>query len=127
MATEGTATDYTDIILFLATAGVVVPILRRWKLSPTLGFLGAGVVLGPFGLGALQGELPWLRYFTMKSSGQMAQLAEFGAVFLLFAIGLELSWERLWTMRRLVFGLGGARPANGLHGFSAVGTFGLSW
>jgi K+:H+ antiporter len=109
MATEGTAADYTDIVLFLATAGVVVPILRRWKLSPTLGFLGAGVVLGPFGLGALQGELPWLRYFTMKSSGQMAQLAEFGVVFLLFAIGLELSWERLWTMRRLVFGLGGSQ------------------
>jgi CPA2 family monovalent cation:H+ antiporter-2 len=65
------------------------------------------VVLGPFGLGALQGELPWLRYVTIGNSAAMAQLAEFGVVFLLFAIGLELSWERLWTMRRLVFGLGG--------------------
>ena len=48
MAGEGAAGDYTDIILFLATAGVVVPIFRRLKLSPTLGFLGAGVILGPF-------------------------------------------------------------------------------
>jgi CPA2 family monovalent cation:H+ antiporter-2 len=72
-----------------------------------LGFLSAGVILGPFGLGTLQGDFPWLRYVTIKSSIQMAQLAEFGVVFLLFAIGLELSWERLWTMRRLVFGFGG--------------------
>jgi K+:H+ antiporter len=107
MTADGTAGDYTDIVLFLATAGVAVPILHRWKLSPILGFLGAGVVLGPFGLGALQGALPWLRYVTIGNSAAMAQLAEFGVVFLLFAIGLELSWERLWTMRRLVFGLGG--------------------
>jgi CPA2 family monovalent cation:H+ antiporter-2 len=57
----------------------------------------------------LQGELPWLRYVTMKSSASMDQLAQFGVVFLLFAIGLELSWERLWTMRRFVFGLGGSQ------------------
>jgi CPA2 family monovalent cation:H+ antiporter-2 len=107
MTGDGTAGNYTDIVLFLATAGVVVPIFHRWKLSPILGFLGAGVLLGPFGLGALQGALPWLRYVTIGNSDAMAQLAEFGVVFLLFAIGLELSWERLWTMRRLVFGLGG--------------------
>ena len=109
MAGESAIGDYTEVVLFLATAGVVVPIFRRFRLSPVLAFLGAGVVLGPFGLGALQGELPWLRYVTMKSSASMDQLAEFGVVFLLFAIGLELSWERLWTMRRFVFGLGGAQ------------------
>jgi CPA2 family monovalent cation:H+ antiporter-2 len=111
MTGEGAMADYTDIVLFLATAGVVVPIFHRWKLSPILGFLCVGAILGPFGLGALQVELPWLRYFTIKNSSQMAQLAEFGVVFLLFAIGLELSWERLWTMRRLVFGLGGLQLA----------------
>ena len=103
------AGDYTDIVLFLATAGIVVPIFRRFRLSPILAFLGAGVVLGPFGLGTLQVDLPWLRYVTIKNSASMGQLAEFGVVFLLFSIGLELSWERLWTMRRLVFGLGGAQ------------------
>jgi CPA2 family monovalent cation:H+ antiporter-2 len=109
MADEGALGDYTDVVLFLATAGVVVPIFRRFRLSPVLAFLGAGVALGPFGLGALQGELPWLRYVTLKSSASMDQLAQFGVVFLLFAIGLELSWERLWTMRRFVFGLGGSQ------------------
>jgi CPA2 family monovalent cation:H+ antiporter-2 len=51
--------------------------------------------------------VPWLRYITIGNPLEMAQLAEFGVVFLMFAIGLGLSWERLWTMRRLVFGLGG--------------------
>lgn len=109
MEATGPAGDYTDIVLFLATAGVVVPIFRRFGLSPVLAFLGAGVALGPHGLGALQEQFPWLRYVTIKNSASMAQLAEFGVVFLLFLIGLELSWERLWTMRRLVFGLGGSQ------------------
>lgn len=113
MAGEAAAGDYKDVVLFLATAGVVVPIFRRFGLSPILGFLGAGVILGPFGLGALQGALPWLRYVTIKSSTAMDQLAEFGVVFLLFAIGLELSWERLWTLRRLVFGMGGLQVVLG--------------
>src|SRR5690349_10466971 len=81
--------------------------LRRWHISPILGFLSAGVVLGPYGLGALRPSVPWLRYLTIGNPLEMAQLAEFGVVFLLFTIGLGLSWERLWTMRRLVFGLGG--------------------
>jgi len=51
--------------------------------------------------------VPWLRYLTIGNPLEMGQLAEFGVVFLLFTIGLGLSWERLWTMRRLVFGLGG--------------------
>jgi len=106
MAGEVSPGEYKDVVLFLATAGVVVPLFRRWKISPILGFLLAGVVLGPFGLGALAGRLPWLGYFTIDNPAEIAQLAEFGVVFLLFMIGLELSWERLRAMRRLVFGLG---------------------
>jgi CPA2 family monovalent cation:H+ antiporter-2 len=97
---------YKDVVLFLATAGIVVPLFRRWKISPILGFLGAGVVLGPFGLGQLADEAPWLSTFTIDKPAEVAQLAEFGVVFLLFMIGLELSWERLRRMRRYVFGLG---------------------
>lgn len=100
---------YKDLVLFLATAAVVVPLFRRWKISPILGFLGAGVLLGPHGLGRLGGELPWLRYFTVNNPEEIDQLAEFGVVFLLFMIGLELSWERLRLMRRYVFGLGAAQ------------------
>ena len=98
--------EYKDVVLFLATAGVIVPLFRRWRISPILGFLGAGVVLGPFGLGALSGAFPWLGYFTIANPDEIAQLAEFGVVFLLFMIGLELSWERLRLMRRWVFGMG---------------------
>ncbi|MFO1079537.1 MAG: cation:proton antiporter [Reyranellaceae bacterium] len=106
MTGEPGAAEYGDVVLFLATAGVAVPLARRWHLNPILGFLGAGVLLGPFGLGALGVHLPWLGYVTIRKPEQMAQLAEFGVVFLLFMIGLELSWERLRSMRRLIFGLG---------------------
>jgi CPA2 family monovalent cation:H+ antiporter-2 len=64
------------------------------------------VILGPFGLGALSHTFPWLDYVTVDNPQEIAQLAEFGVVFLLFMIGLELSWERLRLMRKLVFGLG---------------------
>jgi CPA2 family monovalent cation:H+ antiporter-2 len=103
--------DYKDVVLFLAAAGVVVPLFRRIKVSPILGFLGAGVLLGPYGLGALTGSAPWMGAFTISDPKQVAQLAELGVVFLLFMIGLELSWERLRLMRRLVFGLGAAQVA----------------
>jgi CPA2 family monovalent cation:H+ antiporter-2 len=102
---------YKDLVLFLATAGVVVPLFRQWKLSPILGFLGAGVALGPHGLGSLAAQRPWLSNLTIDNPDDVAQLAEFGVVFLLFTIGLELSWQRLRTMRRFVFGLGGLQVA----------------
>jgi CPA2 family monovalent cation:H+ antiporter-2 len=98
--------DYKDLVLFLATAGIVAPLFKRLKLNPILGFLLAGVILGPFGLGALSHTFPWLDYVTVDNPDEIAQLAEFGVVFLLFMIGLELSWERLRLMRKLVFGLG---------------------
>ncbi|MBO9707080.1 MAG: cation:proton antiporter [Caulobacter sp.] len=98
--------DYKDLVLFLATAGIVAPLFKRLKLNPILGFLVAGVILGPFGLGSLSKTLPWLDYVTVDNPDEIAQLAEFGVVFLLFMIGLELSWERLRLMRKLVFGLG---------------------
>ncbi|HEY3695031.1 cation:proton antiporter [Phenylobacterium sp.] len=98
--------SYKDIVLFLATAGVVVPLFRRWQVSPILGFLGAGVLLGPHGLGAATDRFPWLGYFTIDNPEELGQLGEFGVVFLLFMIGLELSWERLRLLRRYVFGMG---------------------
>lgn len=106
MAGELEPGAYKDVVLFLATAGVVVPLFRRWRLSPILGFLGAGVLLGPYGLGSLTKEFEWLGFLTIENPLELAQLAEFGVVFLLFMIGLELSWERLRSLRRYVFGLG---------------------
>ncbi|MFO1163068.1 MAG: cation:proton antiporter [Reyranellaceae bacterium] len=109
--TPAETSDYGDVVLFLATAGFVVPLFRQWKLSPILGFLAAGVALGPSGLGALQDAVPWLSYLTIKNAKHVTQLADLGVVFLLFSIGLELSWERLKSLRRLVFGLGGLQVA----------------
>lgn len=100
------AADYREVVLFLATAGVAAPLLKRFRISPVLGFLAAGAVLGPFGLGALADRAPWLAYVTIAEPEQMRVLGELGVVFLLFAIGLELSWERLKRMRRLIVGLG---------------------
>lgn len=98
--------EYKDLVVFLAAAGVVVPLFSRLKISPVLGFLAAGVLLGPDGLARLADQAPWLSWFTIDDPTQIAQLSELGVAFLLFMIGLELSWERLKAMRRLVFGLG---------------------
>jgi monovalent cation:H+ antiporter-2, CPA2 family len=91
----------------LGTAGIVIPVLRRWGLNPILGYLGAGALLGPLGLGSFIGSLPFLYWITVVDARNVAGIAKLGVVFLLFLIGLGLSFSRLMTMRRLVFGMGG--------------------
>lgn len=98
-----------EILLFLVAAGIVVPLLSRLRFNPVLGYLLVGFLIGPFGLGLLTGDLPWLSQLTITDLAGVQQLAELGVVFLLFVIGLELSIERLWALRRLVFGLGSAQ------------------
>jgi CPA2 family monovalent cation:H+ antiporter-2 len=98
---------YSDALIVLGTAGVVVPIVRRWGLNPILGYLCAGAILGPFGLGSFTKSFPFLYWLTITDAQSVAGIAELGVVFLLFLIGLGLSFNRLTTMRRLVFGLGG--------------------
>ena len=97
----------SDALVVLGTAGIVVPIARRWGLNPILGYLGAGAVLGPLGLGSFTKSFPFLYWLTIVDAQSVAGIAELGVVFLLFLIGLGLSFNRLMTMRRLVFGLGG--------------------
>ncbi len=106
MAVAPSPEAYKELMLFLATAGVVVPLFHRLRLSPVLGFLGAGALLGPYGLGRLVPEVPWLSWITIANHEEITHLAEFGVVFLMFTIGIELSWKRLRMMRRYVFGLG---------------------
>ena len=106
MPAETGSETYKDLLLFLATAAIVVPLFKKFKLSPVLGYIVGGIVLGPYGLGALAGNIPWLSAVTIADVGHISSLAEFGVAFLLFMIGLELSWDRLKRMRRLVFGLG---------------------
>ncbi len=95
-----------DVLVVLGTAGVVVPLMHRLKVGSVLGFLLAGAVLGPHGLARFTPSLPWLHWLTIENRDEIAGIADFGVVFLLFVIGLELSVSRLVAMRRLVFGLG---------------------
>lgn len=81
------------VIMLIATAVFVVAIFQRFQLSPVLGYLVAGALIGDHG-------------FNVVTYEQTSLLGELGVVFLLFAIGLELSIERLKAMRRYVFGLG---------------------
>jgi CPA2 family monovalent cation:H+ antiporter-2 len=98
-----------ETLLFLALAGILIPLLQRYRVNQILGFLALGMLIGPFGLWLWVGHLPWLSNFTfMRVEGAIA-LGELGVLFLMFTIGLELSAERLWTLRRWVFGAGTAQ------------------
>lgn len=106
MASTINIAAFSDALVVLGTAGVVVPLVHRLGLSPVLGYLGAGALLGPLGLGSFIDRVPLLYWFTVVDAKNVAGIADLGVVFLLFLIGLELSYERLMAMRRLVFGLG---------------------
>lgn len=98
-----------EILLFLILSGILIPILQRLRINQVIGFLAVGTLVGPFGLGLLAGELPWLAFLTFPRDQGIAALAEIGVLFLMFMIGLELSAARLWAMRRWVFGAGTAQ------------------
>ncbi|MGI9423198.1 MAG: cation:proton antiporter [Hyphomicrobiaceae bacterium] len=101
--------DLREVMVFLFSAGIVVPLVRRLGVSPVFGFLVVGLAIGPHGLVQFADTLPWLRYILITDTAGVRALAELGVVFLLFMIGIELSVGRLWAMRRHVFGLGGAQ------------------
>ncbi len=96
---------YKETLLFLLTAGVVAPLFFRLHVSPVLGYLLAGLALGPYGLGSLDLRAPWLNALAINVEA-IDRIAAFGVVALMFTMGLELSFERLRRMRHLVFGLG---------------------
>src|ERR671921_2764205 len=108
MHSDFQTSGFSDALVILGAAGVVIPAFARFRISPVIGFILVGLLVGPAGLGAMAGRLPWLNYVTISNPEAVEPFAEFGIVLLLFAIGLELSFRRLWTMRRLVFGVGAA-------------------
>ncbi len=97
-----------EVLVFLLAAGIAVPLLQR-LVSPVIGYFLVGSVIGPFGLGLLAEVYEPASYLVITDVEGVTVLAELGVIFLLFVIGLELSFERLWTMRRLVFGLGSSQ------------------
>ncbi len=96
----------TDALVILGAAGIVIPVFTRFRITPVIGFILIGIAVGPFGLGSMVYEYPWLGHVTISDPEGLEPFAEFGIILLLFTIGLELSFKRLWQMRRLVFGLG---------------------
>jgi CPA2 family monovalent cation:H+ antiporter-2 len=98
---------YREFLIILGAAGLVVPLFLRLGISSVLGFLLVGLLLNPDVLGRLTSAIPALDALVITNSDAIASLGELGIVFLLFLVGLEVSFERLKTMRRLVFGLGG--------------------
>lgn len=96
----------SDALVILGAAGLVIPVFTRFRITPVIGFILIGVAVGPFGLGKLVYDHPWLTHVTITDPEALQPFAEFGIILLLFTIGLELSFKRLWQLRRYVFGLG---------------------
>jgi CPA2 family monovalent cation:H+ antiporter-2 len=105
METEGVG-HYREFLIILGAAGLVIPLFVRLGINSILGFLLVGFLLSPDVLGSLTRPFPFLEAFVLTDQEAISSLGELGVVFLLFLIGLELSFERLVTMKRLVFGLG---------------------
>lgn len=103
------------ILIFLFASVVLVPIAHRFKLGSVLGYLIAGLAIGPSGLGLV------------KEPDSIFHLAEYGVIFLMFVIGLELQPRRLWVLRKSVFGLGLAQVVVTSSLFVGVGLWVMQW
>ncbi len=108
MADAALSVAFSDSLVILGAAGLVIPAFARFRVTPVIGFILVGLLVGPAGLGSFVGKAPWLYYVTISDPHAIQPFAELGIVLLLFSIGLELSFKRLWSLRRLVFGLGGS-------------------
>lgn len=135
MVTETETSAIGNALVVLGAAGIVIPAFARFRITPVIGFILVGLLVGPSGLGALAADHPWLRHVTIRSAEDIALFGEFGIILLLFTIGLELSFRRLWQLRKLVFGIGAAELLLGglilggalmlLGGYSTPAAFGL--
>lgn len=104
-----------QLFIFLAAAAIAVPVAKKLGLGSVLGYLIAGIVIGPFGL-SLISEIEEVMHFT-----------EFGVVMMLFLVGLELKPSLLWQMRTPILGMGGAQVLLTSLILGAIGFFFLPW
>ena len=106
MAGPGHPQGLNDALVVLGAAGIVIPAFARFRITPVIGFILVGVLVGPYGLGALVPRFEFLSHITIAKPESIAPFAELGIILLLFSIGLELSFGRLWKMRRQLVGFG---------------------
>jgi glutathione-regulated potassium-efflux system ancillary protein KefC len=110
------ASFLTTAFIVLVAACAIVPIASRYKMGSVLGYLGAGILIGPFGLSLV------------TAPEDLLHLAEFGVIMMLFLIGLEIEPARLWRMRQTIFGLGGLQVALTALALMGIGIlWGYSW
>ncbi len=108
-----------EIAVLLAALALAAPLARFFGMAAVLGYLFAGVLIGPFGAGAL---------FSAKDAKEVLHIAEFGVVLLLFLIGLELRPKRLFAMRQAIFGLGAAQVVLTAGALGGIGiALGFHW
>ena len=102
---------FSDALVVLGAAGIVIPAFARMRITPVIGFILVGIITGPFVLGALAHQHPWLHLFSISDAHRIEPFAELGIILLLFSAGLHISFRRLRSMRRAVFGVGFAELA----------------
>ena len=116
MSAEATSISLLSPVILLTAAVISVPLIKRLGLSSVLGYLIAGLIIGPFGLAFFY------------DSVSILHIAELGIVMYLFVIGLEMRPSYLWSLRKEIFGLGALQISAGSLGLTAVGlVYGYSW
>jgi len=106
MTTEFATPGLHDALILLGAAGLVIPAFAALRISPVIGFILVGIFVGPHGIGGATGFPDWVRLLSISDPHAIEPLAEIGVAMLLFALGLELSTERLQTLRRQLLSLG---------------------
>ena len=97
MPGEAISPFLSDALVILGAAGIVIPLFARFRITPVIGFILIGVLVGPYALGGMVPANPWLHWFTNTDPAAMKPFAEYGVFMLWFTIGLELSFGRLWA------------------------------
>lgn len=97
------------ILLFFGIAGLIVPLLQRARVSPVLGYLVCGIIIGPYGAAQFADSYAWIPYISINELETVQMLGELGIITLMFMIGLEFSFDRLKSLRRFILGLGSAQ------------------
>lgn len=126
MEGEFATSGFSDALVILGAAGIVIPTFARLKITPVIGFILVGIIAGPFVLGALAESRPWLETFSISDPNRIAPFAELGIILLLFSAGLHISFRRLKSMHRAVFGLGSSELL-GCAALIAIGLIIAKW